>query len=233
MKPSLRRTAVRTTCLAITALVTLPVSAGRPFATEDAGVLAHRACEIEGFAGWRGASPDLERQFSVQGACGLFGHTQVAFNPRQTRIAGDAQATYSFSGKTRLAGADGKPQWAVAYSVQSDNPRPSFFRQGRSVVIVHTRPLGRNLLHANLGWSFDRVADEHLGVYAIAYEMPGLFGPVDLGIEGYGDNKSKPVLGFGARWNVRDNVSLDASAGRQFFGSSGRNTFTLGLKVGI
>ncbi len=208
--------------------------AGRPFATEDAGVIEKQRCELEtyaaytpGFAG--GASP---RGQWVQVGCGVGGRSQIALGMGRSQSADEALRGMAVVGKSQIHGAEDEPQWALAYTVSGSHSWRKIGKDGHAVVLVHTRPLdvGGLTMHANVGWTLDRPTRRNSMLWAAALERPELLPDVDVGVEAYGNDREAPMLGVGARWKVLDIMSFDASAAQRL--SSTRETlYSLGLRV--
>lgn len=80
MNPLCRaRSVLSPVCWAVLWMASLPVQAGRPFATEDAGVLAQKECEWESFAAReRTHGAPSETGWNTQVGCGVGFKTQVA-----------------------------------------------------------------------------------------------------------------------------------------------------------
>jgi hypothetical protein len=96
--------------LAGAALLILAASAhaGRPLATEDADVLDRGRCEAEGFyARLDPSGADATRGWTLQGACGIGGRTQVAPAYSRARSEGDRSEGLLLGGKTGILGREG------------------------------------------------------------------------------------------------------------------------------
>ncbi|MBL0124632.1 MAG: hypothetical protein IPP88_18525 [Betaproteobacteria bacterium] len=89
--------------LVLSSFFVCPAWAGRPLATEDAGVLGDRECEIESYAGQarESSSPNVNALW-VQYGCGIGRNTQLAFGAGTERSAGDLTKAAALTGKTFL-----------------------------------------------------------------------------------------------------------------------------------
>ena len=68
------------------------------------------------------------------------------------------------------------------------------------------------MLHANLGWSRSRIDETNATTWGLLAEWEGLLGPLDAGIETFGDDHQAPWIQFGLRWPViKDRMNIDAS----------------------
>lgn len=207
--------------------------AGRPLATEDAGVLARGDCEIESFAG-RMRERDRASATLLWGqiGCGVGLNTQLAVGIGRERSASARTEIEAFGGKTFLRElTDDSPGVALAYSVyETREPGERFRSDANEYKLVVTVPVSGGFIHANLGTRIAHRTDEHRTVWALAAEFPGAAGPVDLMAELFGNDRDPAWLQVGARWAViPKRFFLDASWGAR--GGSTRPTIaTLGLK---
>jgi hypothetical protein len=124
--------------------------AGRPLLTEDASVLASRACELEGFLaipqGWNTTVR------SAQISCGAGDRTQLGIALVNEASSSTSQLT--LAGKTALIElmAD-RAGLALAYgAVWQHSPHGRLRHQAMEAKAVLTMPVGPYLVHANTGW---------------------------------------------------------------------------------
>ncbi len=200
---------------------------GRPLATEDAGVLENKACELE--PSWTriratGSGMTVTGTASVvQLACGTPWRTQFSANVQRSRIEGggfsDSATDYALGGKTGLIG-DGDDALAVtlAYGFTLDKSATGSRQVTDGFVnLVVTRDLSdlnKGLTgHANLGWFGERDPKTNSTTWNLALEQ-ALGGGFDLAAEIYGNDRGERWLGGGLRW-TEGAWSLNAGAARQ------------------
>ena len=208
--------------------------AGRPLATEDAGVVERGACEVESFlarATERG-SPAVNGA-SLQLGCGIAGNSQVALALATARGGGESERGIALNGKTALGEPANGNAWAVSWGLAAVRPDGGSMKHESSFINgVYTRAIDDALkLHANLGWSRSQSARQSTTGWALALErsMPA---SIDLMGEVFGnDRDSAPWVQVGLRWTVvPEKFFLDTSLGRQM-NSNRPQQFTLGLKA--
>jgi hypothetical protein len=208
--------------------------AGRPLLTEDAGVLASRACELESFLarpqGWNTTVR------SAQISCGASDRTQLGIALANETSSSTSQLT--LAGKTALIEltAD-RAGLALAYgAVWQQSPHERFRHQAMEAKAVLTMPVGRYLVHANTGWIGHRGTEGTRAdrlTWNLALERPNAIDAVDLMTELVGDNKNAPWMNVAARWAiVPGRLFLDGSWGIQ--GNARKDKqLTLGIKIGF
>ena len=215
------------------AALAAPAHAGRPFNTEDAGVLEPHDCEWEGFgARVTARGEDTVRALSTQLACGLGLRSQLGLAYGQAKAGGNTARSLGLNGKTRL-GRDSKAplQWTVAWGAASvKEPGSSFKFDTVYANLVASQVYGNGwTAHANLGTAHSRLNHEASTTWALAAEKAVGAG-VDVGAELYGDDRGEPWIGLGLRWAASDAISVNASWARQG-GSNGAKMLTAGFKL--
>lgn len=214
------------------ALLPLAAQAGRPFSTEDAGVLARSACELEGVASRASASgAPSARSLGLQVGCGIGLRTQLALACGQARSNGLRADSFTLGGKTALAGhPDGPLQWTLAYALgTSKAPGGSHQFDGQVLnLVLSASPATGWAAHANLGLARSKLADTSVTTWGLAAER-ALGGGWDLGAELFGDTDNDPFVGLGLRWQASEAWSLNASLAKQA-GSGGPRLASLGFK---
>lgn len=199
------------TCL----LFTTHVQAGRPFATEDAGVLEPKECEWESVAS-RASTRDAPREtaWNTQIGCGVGLRTQLALAFSRSSVESEHTHSIAVGGKTGLInGGDDGTSVALAYGASSDKgPSDGSYRWNTTAVnLAVSQPLPANwTLHANLGWSRDRPSKLNTTTWALAGEWAATEAWA-LGAEVYGDDRDKPWIAVGARWDLSPAWSVNAS----------------------
>ncbi|MBE0619697.1 MAG: hypothetical protein IH605_03820 [Burkholderiales bacterium] len=211
----------------------LPVWAGRPLATEDAGVLGQGECEIESYAG-RVRSNDSDRLTTrwAQFGCGIGHDSQLAFGAGADRADGETTTVAALTGKTFLRKlTDDQTGLVLAYTLHgAKNPGNSFRHDATEIKAVVSIPRNGWLLHANLGSQYSQTAKVYSTIWGLAVERPGAVGPVDLMAEVFGDDRTAPWVQVGARWTVvPERFYLDTSWGVQT-DSARTKQITVGLK---
>ncbi len=212
-------------CPALLALAAASSHAGRPLATEDAGVLDPRACEVEGAHERERAAGASARVHSLQLACGVGARTQLALAASRERDGGSRAEGLRLGGKTRLwptAADDEAPAWTLAYALEAARDGGgSWGRAGHAVQLVHSRPAGESLtLHLNLGHERGVPARQGRTTLGVAAEHEGVAGWMPMA-ELYGDDRDAPWWSLGLRWvALPERLSFGLAWGRQI--ASGR-----------
>ncbi len=212
-----------------------PAWAGRPLATEDAGVLGQRECEIESYAG-RGRDSDEPSVStrSVQFGCGIGHNTQLAFGIGSERSDGEKSKLVALTGKTFLRElTDEQTGYTLAYTLfAAKEPEDDRIKHNATEVIaVATVPSKGWLFHANLGLHYSKPSKDTTTIWGLAAERTGAVGPVDLMTEIFGDDSSAPWVQVAARWSViPERFYLDTSWGVQT-GNTRSRQITIGLKL--
>jgi len=217
--------------LAAAAVAWTPALAGRPFATEDAGVLDRGACEIESFVARETASDaDSLRGSSLQVSCGLLSRAQFGLGMSREKAGSERSTALAIGGKVYLLKQDEtNPGFTIAYRhARSKLVGESWQREATDVLAVLSLPLAGMTVHANLGGSRLHSARHDSTLWALALERPMGSG-VDVGIESYGDDRDPAWVGLGVRWMPLPDLFVDASLARQLGGARARST-TIGLK---
>ena len=224
---------LRTLGFAICLTLLSPVSwAGRPFTTEDAGVLAARDCELEAFGARLGARDEpLDRGGWGQLNCGVGIQTQLAVGAGRFESGDELRTITAVAGKTALRPlTDDSVGVALAYSLEGMRPSGRSMRHaGSTASLVISIPHGQTIVHGNLGIGRNHLESKTSGLYALAIERVGEQG-VDVGVEIYGSSRESPWLGTGARYAIEaDKLWADFSFAAQTGGGDARY-LTVGLK---
>lgn len=220
--------------LALGSSLAFPAWAGRPLATEDAGLLGQGECEIESYAGHArdNTGPSVSTRWAQLG-CGIGHDTQLAFGAGTEKSAGENTTVAALAGKTVLRElTEDQTGFALAYALLgSKEPGNGFRHDATELKGVITLPRGDWLFHANLGSNYSHTSAPYSTVWGLAVERPGAIGPVDLMAEVFGDNHSAAWVQLGARWIViPSRLYLDSSWGMQA-DSARTKQVTLGLKL--
>jgi hypothetical protein len=221
--------------LAATVLVAVPLlcQAGRPFVTEDAGVLAAGECEWENAALRVTASgAAAASSLATQVGCGTAWHTQVALAASRAKAEGESATSLTLLGKTSLTRDDKAPlQWTLAWGLARTRlPAGAGHDNTGFLNLVLSAALAEGWTgHANLGGTHSSAAGAASTSWALAAER-AMGAGVDLGAEAFGDDRSQAWLGLGARWAVTPHFSVNGSAARQG-GSGGQRLLSAGFKL--
>lgn len=196
-----------------------PAWAGRPLATEDAGVLGQAECEIESYAG-RARSNDSDSVTTrwAQFGCGIGHDTQLAFGTGAEKSDEGHTRPTALTGKTFLRElTDEQTGVSLAYALYGAlEPGNRFKHEATELKAVVSVPHSGWLVHANLGSQYSKTDKNYSTIWGLAVERPGAVGPVDLMAEVFGDNHSAAWVQVGARWVVvPERFYLDTSWGVQ------------------
>jgi hypothetical protein len=209
--------------------------AGRPMATEDAGVLDRGACELESFLARVTASGQPSaRALSLQLGCGFGYDSQLALAVAEAKAGGLKARSTTLLGKTALnAPANNTTAFTLAWGLAwakpdgGSNEHEVTFLNG-----VATHPLSSSLkLHANLGWSRSESAKASTTNWNLGLEK-SYAGGIDAMAEIYAtDRDDAPWVQLAVRWAaIPDKLFIDGSWGLQT-GSGSAKQMTVGLKV--
>ncbi|CAN7769689.1 hypothetical protein LJR084_007540 [Variovorax sp. LjRoot84] len=213
-------------------LLSLPAWAGRPFTTEDAGVLAGGDCELETFAAHVRARPDpSERGGWSQVGCGIGFDTQLAVGAGRFRSGDERSTVVALVGKTALRPlTEDSVGVTLAYALEGlRHSGQGMRRAGTAAALVVSVPHGRILMHANLGVARKHLEGKTVGTYALAVERLGDQG-LDVGLEVYGEGSERPWFGTGARYAIRPEKLFGDFSFAVQSGDSRARKLTVGLK---
>lgn len=207
-----------------------PAWAGRPFLTEDAGVLARGDCEWESVAA-QSRVPDSPRarSLSTQLGCGLGGSLQLAANIGWAK-AGDERARSLGLGGKWGAWSAGDSALTLAWSSSWSRVRGAGQDwDGGAATLVFSQGLGQAwTAHANLIHDYSRPERRGRTGWAALVERQ-LTPQLDAGAELFGEGSQRPGWGLGARWRPAEAWTLDASWSRSG-GEARERLITFGLK---
>lgn len=219
----------------VMATAVTPVLGARPFATEDAGVVEPKSCELEAYI----AGSEPKRGLRAHGRwvqlnCGVGGGTQVGLGNGSTTVDGAKDRLAAIVGKTSLyEGVEGqRPSVSVVYSLGATRAAGARWkRQGSSGTLVMTHASSHtNTWHANLGVLRDHAAHSTAATWALAWERV-INSRLSTGLESYGAQRSAPWIGLGARWSLTQAISVDGSWAQQM-NAQRQRAYTVGVKLG-
>lgn len=226
LRPLLLATAAAMTCSS--------ALAGRPMATEDAGVLEASDCELESFIGAnRPRGGPTERVLSVQVGCGVGAQSQIAVAMARASAEGEAVRSMTLLGKTALTpnAEDTAPQFTLAWALSADSARGGMKHEGSALNAVMSWPLHEKVsLHLNVGWSHSASDKQSTTSWAGGVEHH-VRDDLDLTAETFGnDREASPWVQVGLRWAVKpEKFYVDTSYGVQTGGERSK-AVTLGLR---
>jgi hypothetical protein len=209
--------------------------AGRPLATEDAGVLGKSECESESFAARAtAAGSDSTNTLSTQIGCGLGFGSQLQLATARLRVADESTQSLTVAGKTQLLDRpDDGLGLTLAWNVVSLRPSGGSFRHDSTGLnLALSQQLRPDLIgHANLGWTRSISAQQSATTWNLALEY-AVGGGVDLMAETYGQQREKSWAGVAVRYAIKDRVFVDASFAQQR-GPDNAKLFTVGARLGF
>lgn len=207
--------------------------AGRPLATDDAGVLATSECEWESFAAratQRGR--DATTTLSTQIGCGVGFSSQLALTLQRETSAGQHTRTLVLGGKTGVVERkDDTPGVTLAWGIAGiKQPGDSFGHERTALTLIVSHELAKDLTgHANLGWQRSHLIPQSATTWNLAAEY-ALGNGAELMAEYYGLTHARPALGAGLRFAATDKVSVDASF-TVLSGTAKAKLWTIGAKL--
>lgn len=206
---------VAAACVSALMVAAGPAQAGRPFATEDAGVLEKGDCEWESFASRaRTRGESSVTAWNTQLGCGVGFKSQVGLAFGRSKFESENTNALNLGAKTGLIdGEENGTSVTLAYGgIAAKGPDEGSYRWSSTAVnLVLSRPLSEAwTVHANLGWTRDRPSKLDSTTWAVAAEW-AVSEQWAVGAEAYGDDRNKPWLGTGIRWTVSKAWSVNAS----------------------
>jgi hypothetical protein len=200
------------------ALACCSAHANRPLNTDTADTISAGRCQFEPFAVLdRSSGSADEHDATVQLNCGVSGRTQLGVAYTRSTADGDTAHAAAAAGKTQLIELkDGQTGISIAYGVNVAKAAGSGW--SRDLVfanLIATRAIAPDLLgHVNLGTLHSRAAGQQSTTWGAALEWTLRSGLVASG-EAYGDDRTRPWVSTGLWWALRDNLSVNVSAGMQ------------------
>lgn len=223
-------------CAVVLLLAASAAWAGRPFVTEDAGVITAGECELETFLSRTTMRDEASTRGGwIQPGCGVGLATQLSIGAGRSRSGIERETQAALTGKTALrALTDEQAGVTIAYSISGRRARGvSFKHDATAVAAVVSLPVEKDLLvHANFGWQRAEKDRRNTGVWATAIESLSVWPDLDVGAEVFGDSRTAGVyVGAGARYALKpERVFVDASWARQ--SARARGTLaTIGVKL--
>ncbi len=207
--------------------------AGRPMATEDAGVLAAGLCEGESY-GTQLSEEGVERAVTTQLVCAQGGSRQFGLSVSGVRTAeADRHALLGLSGKQSWMLGQRVP---VALSINLNTLHETHRRlswHSFAVTAVASPALGENTtLHLNLGWLRERIdgASGYSATWNLALEQ-ALSARWAVSAEVFEMGRESIWRAVGLRWSASPHLDLNASWGMQ--AGTDASLLTAGLRYGF
>jgi hypothetical protein len=215
-------------CSVVLFAVVTSAFAGRPLATDDAGVIDPGKVELESYyhRQTRNDASALSGLHTRLGA-GVGLGTELGIDVDWLRQYDEHFQSHKSSGEYALEGktaikelTDDVYGIAMAYGVDRMRAVGDRFRYDNAYLYgVLTVPVDKWLLHANLGWQRSRLAAVTSTTWNLAAERIGVIGPIDLAAETFGNDHDPAWVQVSARWVVKeDRFFLDTSYGVQMGG---------------
>ncbi|BDI05655.1 hypothetical protein CATMQ487_26250 [Sphaerotilus microaerophilus] len=208
----------------------LPVQAGRPLGTDDAGTAGARTCQVET---WFESSQDL-RAWTVSPACGLGDAVELGLEfsrPSPGVVAGERHSLGVALKWVDPGWKLGEVQFGLkAHGGTARQLAGGWAAGGRGLLGLASIGLPQQFtLHVNLGDEYDRDARRHRAVAqaALAWQpAPAwlLFGEAQA-VRGTGG--AQQTLGL-RHWLLADTLGLDVTGGRTA-GAPGSTVWTVGM----
>jgi hypothetical protein len=192
--------------------------ANRPLNTDTADTITPHRCQFEPYLLLdRSRGSPTEHATVLQLNCGVSESTQLGLAVSRASAGDESARQLTAAGKTKLVEIEeGQTGVAVAYGWTAAKPAGSAWSSDAGFVyLIATRQLAPNLLgHVNLGAAHSRLDRQDRTTWAAAFEWTVTPGLVVSG-ETYGDDRSRPWVGTGLWWGLRDNFSVNLSLGVQ------------------
>jgi hypothetical protein len=212
-------------CLAFSQLA----HAARPMITDDARIVDDKSCQIET---WLKANSGSNEYWALP-SCNFTGNLEIAAGGAVTRQGGAGETTdLLLQGKTLFKTLDPNGwAWGLVAGAAS-HPDISKKMLGDVYAYVPVTFSFRDdtvLLHANLGWMKDKLANSSATTWGIGGEVEVTPTTWLIG-ESYGDDQGRPYYQLGLRyWVVHNRVQIDATYGNRSIG--GESWFSIGLRL--
>jgi len=227
----------------------LPVFAGRPLVTDDAGLTEAKTCQVESWI----QRTDAVHEYWMLPACNLFGNFEIAAGGTRFRMDdGNWQSSYLLQGKTLLKHlAPNSYGIGLAFGgLIPDRPTSTGGQEVSSGLLADVSepedtsdslyayvPVSLSLrndaivAHFNLGWNWERANNAH----GITWGLAAVTDPTarwSIFAELYGDDRTDPYAHTGTSYELIANcVQLDVTFGRQLSGAPDTTFYSLGLNM--
>jgi hypothetical protein len=214
-----------------TAFTAHPALAERPMAVDDAGTLDRGGAKLE--AGW--SKDDRVRGWDIAAGFGPIDNVEM-------EIAFERARDHATSPRTRLSGVGFAAKWVPLQNETGLSAGLKFeFGRGRADDRVGNKETARTrgliglaswnfesgqIVHLNLGREWERIDGdtEAVNVWGLGFEQP-LAETLQLTLEIFGAEHSRPDRQVGLRWELVDGLKLSIAAGR----GNGRSIANAGI----
>ena len=219
-------------CACLSGLLASPVTyAARPFFTDDARLVDHKACQIEsGILSGRDST-----EYRVLPACNFTGNLELTLGGARTSYDGKTRTTdIVIQGKTLFKAMEPNG-WGLGLTVgNSLNPEVhsrTISNLYATVPVSFSFHNDRTVVHANLGWLREKEFGRHRMTWGLGSEVK-LSERTWLIAETFGQNKGKPFYHGGLRYAlVPGHVEVDAAYGNRFGSNTRERWFVVGLRL--
>lgn len=234
MRVGSESTSFMRSCLAAALFTTFtvhPALAERPMAVDDAGTLDRGGAKLE--AGW--SKDDRVRRWDIAAGFGPIDNVEL-------EIAFERARDHATSPHTRLSGVGFAAKWVPLQNETGLSAGLKFeFGRARADDRIGNKETARTrgllglaswnfdsgqIVHLNLGREWERIDGdtEAVNVWGLGFEQP-LAETLQLTLETFGAEHSRPDRQVGLRWELADGLKLSIAAGR----GNGRNIANAGI----
>ena len=212
-------------CLALSPLA----HAARPMVTDDARIVDDKSCQLET---WLKANSDSNEYWALP-SCNLNGNFELAAGAAVTRQNGSGKTSdLVLQGKTLFRTLQPNSwAWGLVGGAVShpDHSRTLLGDVYAYVPVTFSFRDDAALLHLNLGWTRNRLAQRQAITWGIGGEIE-MTSHTWLIAESYGEHQGRPYYQLGLRhWVVPNRGQLDATYGNRSHGGAG--WFSIGLRL--
>lgn len=219
--------------ICLSCLISYSAWAGRPFFTDDAVLTTAKTCQVES---WMQLNANHDRDFLALPACNPTGNFEMTAGVNQLQTRGDDNlTTYLIQGKTLFRELKTN-SWGVGLAFGANRRKhgdaaTDFIYLPYSVSFADDAVL----VHANLGWSRTRIADDaqttrfNRTTWGLGAEY-SLIQHVSVFAEAFGDDVVRPILHTGLNISLVPNkLNLNITGGRDLAVDADHNFYSVGL----
>lgn len=209
-------------------MVCLPVYAGRPMATDDAGITEAGACQLES---WAQRNQGFNEYWAVP-ACNFTGNLEVAIGRSRAKSDSGHELASMIQGKTLF-----KPLrtngWGIGLAFGTRFQKGNLNDGDHYAYMPASWSFAddRLIIHSNIGWLREKANRRNALTWALGTES-ALTAETSVSVEAFGQDIGKPSWQVGARhWIMTDRVQVDMTYGNRFGQLRGEQRwFSVGLK---
>lgn len=208
------------------------VFADHPLVSETADALARGTCQVEfNRANQKADHAATQGSSDVQFSCGAGAHSQFAIGMNSSRVDGLRVENYRAAGKTTLVAPEGGATgFGVRYGlgwVTSQGQNGTELESASVLAVVSREVSNGVLVHANLGFTRDRLQSKTTGLWSVGVETTDA---LSVAADLFGEERSKPSVSVGVGWRASKDVFISAAYALQT-GDEKAKTLSLGLKL--